>query len=474
VIAIEEQGAAEEAQAQSRRGQPPGAVDSMRAAVFGNTLTGLALTGFSVCVLIFYQASVGDYLGADVWMLTGLTVGLVLLRLLHTRLGYRRGTRLLLALLAFACSLTLVFGQLAPGLGLVQVMFVFIALLFSGRRAGIAALIFCLVTLTVTAIGVTTGHLEPSNAEYWNPKLAVVWVRYALLLGLFGGTFALAHSSILQSLEASLITAQQAIERERQERIKREQMQTSLEKSRRMEALGQLAAGIAHDFNNALTVILASSELLREKSSVASPHLGELAAEIHDTALTAAGTARRLLSLGSSEDARPEPAAVDNLLRPFEATLKRLMPTMVSCRTEVRSSGEVFVDLQQMQQALLNLAINARDAMPEGGEFVIEVADSEITEPPPGWRAKAGLYVVIACRDTGIGIDEITLERIFEPFFTTKTSGKGTGLGLAMVRRTIYDACGFVSVRSAPGHGTTVRLCLPRAHETQLEVAAGE
>jgi signal transduction histidine kinase len=139
------------------------------------------------------------------------------------------------------------------------------------------------------------------------------------------------------------------------------------------------------------------------------------------------------------------------------------MPTMVSCRTEVRSSGEVFVDLQQMQQALLNLAINARDAMPEGGEFVIEVTDSEITEPPPGWRAKVGTYVVIACRDTGTGIDEATLERIFEPFFTTKPSGKGSGLGLAMVRRTIHDAGGFVSVQSAPGRGTTVRLCIPRA-----------
>jgi len=154
---------------------------------------------------------------------------------------------------------------------------------------------------------------------------------------------------------------------------------------------------------------------------------------------------------------------VANLLRPFEATLKRLMPTKVSCRTEVRSSGEVFVDLQEMQQALLNLAINARDAMPEGGEFVIEVADSEITEPPPGWRARAGSYVVIACRDTGKGIDEAILERIFEPFFTTKTPGKGTGLGLAMVRRTIHDAGGFVAVQSAPGRGTTVRLCLPRA-----------
>jgi signal transduction histidine kinase len=190
--------------------------------------------------------------------------------------------------------------------------------------------------------------------------------------------------------------------------------------------------------------------------------MGELASEIHDTALTAVGTARRLLSLGRSEDAKRETAAVVDLLRPIEATLKRLMPTIVSCRIEVRSSSGVFVDQQEMQQAFLNLAINARDAMPEGGELVIEVADSDVSEPPPGWIAKAGPYVVIAFRDTGTGIDLATLERIFEPFFTTKASGKGTGLGLAMVRRTIHDAGGFVSVQSAPARGTTVQLYLPR------------
>jgi signal transduction histidine kinase len=462
MIALTEGGAAGKAQTPSSDGQPTSVVDPLRAAVFGKTLTGLAMTGIAVCALIFYQASEGDYLGGDVWMLVGLAVGIVLLRLFHTRLGYRRGTRLLLALLAFACSLTLVFGQLTPGLGLVQVMFVLMALLFAGRRAAIAALIFCLATLAVTGMGVRAGYLVPSNAEYWNPKLAVVWVRYAVLLGLFGVTFARAHNSILQSLEASLTTARQAIERERQERLKLELMQKALEKSRRMEALGQLAAGIAHDFNNALTVILASSELLREKSSAASPYMGELASEIHDTALTAVGTARRLLSLGRSEDAKRETAAVVDLLRPIEATLKRLMPTIVSCRIEVRSSSGVFVDQQEMQQAFLNLAINARDAMPEGGELVIEVADSDVSEPPPGWIAKAGPYVVIAFRDTGTGIDLATLERIFEPFFTTKASGKGTGLGLAMVRRTIHDAGGFVSVQSAPARGTTVQLYLPR------------
>ena len=155
--------------------------------------------------------------------------------------------------------------------------------------------------------------------------------------------------------------------------------------------------------------------------------------------------------------------SVAPFLSSLENPIRRLLRGNVSCTLEVSTSADVFVDAASIQQALFNLAINACDAMPDGGVFEITAVDAEVLAPPPGWGASGGPFVMISCRDTGTGIDANTMERIFEPFFTTKAEGKGSGLGLATVRRAVCDSGGYVQVASARGLGTTVCVFLPVA-----------
>jgi len=243
----------------------------------------------------------------------------------------------------------------------------------------------------------------------------------------------------------------------------RKRHEAQLRESQRLEAIGQLTGGVAHDFNNLLTVILGNAELLAEALG-SDPRLCELATMIRDAAGRGADLTQRLLAFARRQPLAPEPVFVNERLDELEGLLRRTLTENVELRV-VRGADlwPAFVDAAQLEAALLNLALNARDAMPRGGTLTVETANIELDEVYAAQHVEVtpGPYVLLAVSDTGTGIAPGDLERVFDPFFSTKH--KGTGLGLSMVHGFIKQSGGHVKVYSEAGEGTTVKLYLPRA-----------
>jgi two-component system cell cycle sensor histidine kinase/response regulator CckA len=244
-------------------------------------------------------------------------------------------------------------------------------------------------------------------------------------------------------------------------------LQTQLAKAQKMEAVGQLAGGIAHDFNNLLGVITGYSELLIREVPPGSRER-KRAEEIKRAADRAAALTRQLLAFGRRQVLQPKVLDLNEVVPEVEKMLRRLIPESIQIVIAAGAGlGRVRADAGQVEQVLMNLAINARDAMPVGGRLVIETANAALDETYVRTHpeAKAGRYVMLVVSDTGHGMDEATMARIFEPFFTTKEEGRGTGLGLATVYGIVRQSGGIVNVYSEPGRGTTFRVYLPRVDE---------
>jgi CheY-like chemotaxis protein len=231
-----------------------------------------------------------------------------------------------------------------------------------------------------------------------------------------------------------------------------------------MEAVGRLAGGIAHDFNNLLTAILGYSKLLLARTDPA-PDWRQEIQEIQAAAQRAAGLTHQLLAFGRRQVLVPEVLDLGIVVSDMTRMLQRMIGETVTLRDVVSPGrGLVKADRSQIEQVLMNLAVNARDAMPDGGTLTLEVADAtldaEYENSHPGSRA--GSYVMLSVRDTGTGMDTSTRSHLFEPFFTTKEIGKGTGLGLATVYGIVKQSGGYIGVDSRPGEGTVFRVFLPR------------
>jgi PAS domain S-box-containing protein len=232
----------------------------------------------------------------------------------------------------------------------------------------------------------------------------------------------------------------------------------------RMESLGRLAGGVAHDFNNLLGVILAYTQFVAEDLPEGSESHGDLEQVLHAVESAKALTTQ-LLSFSRRETLQLVPLDVSAVVGETERMLRRLIGEDVRLRSRLNARATARGDRGQLEQMLTNLAVNARDAMPDGGVLTIETADVHHAEPVPGGilGAPAGTYVRISVTDTGSGMDPGTRDRMFEPFFTTKSAGRGTGLGLATVYGILEAAGGEIVVQSSPGHGTRVELHLPAA-----------
>ena len=243
------------------------------------------------------------------------------------------------------------------------------------------------------------------------------------------------------------------------------QLEAQLRQAQKMEAVGLLAGGIAHDFNNLLTVITAYGQLLRAEFADGDERREEVE-EVLKAAARGAELTRQLLAFGRKQVLRPRVVDVNGVVAGVRPMLARLLGADATLDARLAPSlSRVEADPGQLEQVLLNLTANAGDAMPGGGRVTIETADVELDAAAV--RALPGLapgrYVLVSVSDTGVGMDEATRLRVFEPFFTTKGTGKGSGLGLATVYGIVKQSGGAVTVRSAPGEGTTFEIYLPRA-----------
>jgi PAS domain S-box-containing protein len=243
--------------------------------------------------------------------------------------------------------------------------------------------------------------------------------------------------------------------------------------AQRLEAVGRLAGGIAHDFNNLLTIILGNLDLILEHGAPAESHAG-LLEDVRGAGKRAAVLTRQLLAFSRREQTVPQRIDLNSVVSDMGSMLRRVIAEHITLTTELRPGlGPVLADPGQIEQVVLNLVVNARDAMPKGGTLTIRTAERDVVgrELPADAESLPGRYVVLAVSDTGHGMDADTKARIFEPFFTTKDVGKGTGLGLATVYGIVKQAKGWVSVDSRPGAGATFRVFLPRA-EGEAESAS--
>jgi two-component system cell cycle sensor histidine kinase/response regulator CckA len=264
------------------------------------------------------------------------------------------------------------------------------------------------------------------------------------------------------------------VERELHQVVSRREqrrLEDQLRQWQKMEAIGRLAGGLAHDFNNLLTVISGYSELLLHKVALQAAERAGVE-EIQKAAERGGALTRQLLAFSRRQPLEPRIIDINELVVNMEKMLRRLIGEDIQLATVPGNEvGKVKTDPGQLEQVIMNIVVNGRDAMPQGGKLTIETCNFELDEEParahPGFRP--GPYVLLAITDTGSGMDAETKSHLFEPFFTTKDPGKGTGLGLATAYGIVTQSGGSVSVYSEPHRGTTVKIYLPRVEEAIAE-----
>ena len=255
----------------------------------------------------------------------------------------------------------------------------------------------------------------------------------------------------------------------------RRQLENMVRQSQKLEAIGRLSGGLAHDFNNLLCVISGHTELLTEALEPADPALRSVT-QIRKAADSAAALTRQLLAFSRRQVFHPQVVDLNAIVVETEKLLERLIDEHIEIYTALDPSlGRVLVDPVQVEQVIINLVLNARDAMPEGGKLTIETGNLDLGDD---YHSKvshvpAGKYVLLAMTDTGCGMNEETQSHIFEPFYTTKELGKGTGLGLATVYGIVKQSGGYIWVYSEEGRGTTFKVYLPRVVSPLTDARAG-
>jgi PAS domain S-box-containing protein len=277
--------------------------------------------------------------------------------------------------------------------------------------------------------------------------------------------------SSIDTGDGTLATASVRDVTDRAESERERALLEQLNQARRLESVGQLAGGIAHDFNNILGVIMNYAEFVADEMEPGSPARDDVE-EIRRAAERAAALTRQLLIFSRREVVKPELLYLRDVVTELENLLRKALGERVELVTRFGKDRCAFkADPGQIEQVLVNLAVNARDAMPEGGRLVIEVDRAELDEEYTSMLPdiEPGTYVCLKVSDTGMGMDEETIDRAFEPFFTTKGKAEGTGLGLATVYGIVTGAGGRIDIYSEPGMGTTIKIHLPASSDAPSE-----
>jgi signal transduction histidine kinase len=413
-----------------------------------------------------------------------------------TDLGERRGRRLvaLVALVLFTLTtLSILVAYVAapdmfwprlPLLALLLASFALIYWLNRSRHHRVAAFLLCLGPIWSNLL---VGLRAPDDPVWYGFIISGVLLasvllsfREALLIGALGagaaGTVVAVHGERLGAGRDTLIafyviiltaivlaTARFRSWVEAGRRAELLHLERQLATHQRMEAVGRLAASVAHDFNNFLMVIQANVELSRARPGAVSLD------EIGNAAERAAALTEQLLAFARQQPRKPVVLSINAVIQNLEPILARLVGGAVKLALALDARWSIEADVVQLEQVLVNLAANGRDAMPEGGRLTIATQNQTLRD---GLAPPAGDYVLLTVTDSGHGMDAATLERAFEPFFTTKERGKGSGLGLATVRGIVDQNGGHIEVDSEPGQGTTFRILFPRAQREQSELSA--
>jgi len=257
-------------------------------------------------------------------------------------------------------------------------------------------------------------------------------------------------------------------QRLQQEMVERRKTEEALRQSHKMEAIGQLSGGIAHDFNNLIMIVKGNLKLLQRRlGDEPSPTLAYITSA--DEALDrAAHLTQRILAFSRRQPLTPQQVNFSLLVQGLSELLRHSVGEKIEIVLRLKSSWSTLCDVNQMENVILNLAINARDAMPQGGRLTLETRDTTLVEPPQDVEDQnfvPGDYVSLAVIDTGVGMSEDVRRRAVDPFFTTKPQGKGTGLGLSMTFGFIRQSGGHMTIESAPGRGSAITVFMPRDRE---------
>jgi signal transduction histidine kinase len=253
----------------------------------------------------------------------------------------------------------------------------------------------------------------------------------------------------------------------------RRKLEEQLRQSQKLEAIGRLASGVAHDVNNVLMSIMGSADLILMDAKDGDPIHAETT-EIKLSVQRGASLTRQLLAFSRRQATQSRIFMLRDATSGMETMLRRLIGPEIDLQIMRSSDVKVKADPAQVEQVILNLCVNARDAMPQGGRLSVNVEEVELNEWAAGLigeEAKPGKYARLSVSDTGTGMDEATRAKLFEPFFTTKEQGKGTGLGLSIVYGIVKQSGGYITVASEPGRGATFLIYLPLAEQTEAEAA---
>ena len=313
----------------------------------------------------------------------------------------------------------------------------------------------------------------PSSERRTHKRDAVALSRHQKKDGTVIDVEIVSHSLIFAGRPARLVLVTDVSDRTRT-RVALREREEQLRLAQKSDAAARLASGVAHDFNNVLTAIRGYSDLLLGEFDPSDPRAQDLE-EIRRAADRGALLTRQLLAFGQRQPVQAESVDLNKVIASLESLLQRLVGADVQLETVLAPAiGCIKADAGQIEQVVMNLVLNARDAMERGGTLTIETSERQMSAPGRGREGRPGLYVVLSVTDSGTGMDEETRARVFEPFFSTKQPERGTGLGLAIVHGIVKSSGGMIRLSSEPGAGTSVRLFFPRLDDAAAAALASE